>query len=342
MNIQDILVSEPKRLSNTNPKIQGTKSANHITDKKRKQSVREDKSNDTVPSKKKERKGDSHDSTDDQVVINTKHVDKESGNVQFSCDVASSKKKAWKALVSEGSTAFNISDILTNHSSDVENEPGSDLATEPCSNENDGQQDQTTEHEESEELFDVQSTKPTAANDLLARGASWKQKSSWLQLVADANASAFSLSQILPDVTFQEQESQQFNDIDFFSNSKGEKQHSFVHKDDKSYVEDIGEPQVPTPRIPNEDVLTKGQKNDALDEQQLNSYSEEKVSVKESSASMLGTYPVPDNRAMGDIVISETCPFMKSSASRKEWEKSRAALSGSHKRKGKGKESIQD
>lgn len=331
---QDTLVSELKCLSNTNPKMQGVKSANHVIDKKRKQSVREDKSNDTVPSKKKERKGDSHDRTDDQVVVNTKHVDKESDNVQLSCDVASSKKRAWKALVSEGSTAFNISDILTNHVSD--------LATEPCSNENDGRQDQTTEHEDSEELFDVLSANPTASKDLLARGASWKQKSSWLQLVADANASAFSLSQILPNVTFQEQASQQFNDIDFFSNSKGEKQHSFVHKDDKFSVEDIGEPQVPTPRIPNEDVLTKGQNNDALDGQQLNSYSEEKVEVKESSASMLGTYPVPDNRAMGDIVISETCPFMKSSASRKEWEKSKAALSGSHKRKGKGKESIQD
>ncbi|XP_057806572.1 protein REPRESSOR OF SILENCING 3 [Salvia miltiorrhiza] len=378
---QDSLVSGPKSLSNTNSKKQEAKRPNQMFDKKRKQSVREDKSIDTVPSKKKGRTGFSHNSTDDQVAIDKKPVDKDSGSIRLSSDVATLNKSAWKALVSEkGNTAFNISDILTNHNSDIETEPGSDIGTEPgsdietepgsdigtgpssdietepdsdietapgfdiatesCSNGNNGQKDQTSKHEELEKLSDVQSTEPTASEDLLARGASWKRKSSWLQLVADTNASAFNLSQILPDVTFQKQATEQFKVIDF-SNSSRAKQHKFVDK--KSCAEDIGEPQGPANRDiyantsnQNEDVLTKEQNTSGPV-----SHSTEKVG-EDSSAPVLGTNLIPSNRPMGDIVISETCPFMKSAASMKEWAKSKAALSGSHKRKGKETESLKN
>lgn len=335
------MASELDSVNITSPKMQGTKIANRISDKKRKQSVREDKPNDTVPCKKKGRKEDSRGSTVDQDVMNTKQVVKESESVRLSRDVGSSKKSAWKALVNDkGSIAFSISDILTNHESDVETKPGSDhTATEPCSNENTGQQDETSKHEELEKNSDVPSTKPTASEDLVARGTSWKQKSSWLQLVKDANASAFNLSQILPDATFQKQELPKFNVIDF-SNSRKGKQHISV--DEKSCVEDTSEPQVTaaTARNPNEDVLAN-EWNKVAPVGEQSSSSKEKVD-EEPSAQMLGTNLVPSNRALGEIVISETCPFMKTAASMKEWSKTKAALSGSHKKKGKEKDSLRD
>ncbi|XP_042038690.1 protein REPRESSOR OF SILENCING 3-like [Salvia splendens] len=442
---QDSLVNEPEALNNTNDKKQEMQRANQIFDNKRKQSVREGKPNDTVPSKKKRVMEIYHDGTGDQVVKNTKPVDKDPGSIRLgsdvaitekkSSDVASSTKSAWKALVSEkGNTAFNISDILTNRNSatetesgsgtetesgsdteaengsdteaepgsdseaencsdteaesgsdteaepssdteagpgsdtetepgsdaeaepgsdagakpgsdaeaepgsDAENEPGSDTKAEPgfnisiecCSNGNNGQQDQSSKDEELKKHSDALSTEQTASEDLLARGASWKRKSSWLQMVADANASAFSLSQVLPDVTFQKQEPQQFKVIDFSSSSRV-KQDKFLDK--KSFAEDIGEPQRPAnTRNLNEDVLTKEQNTGGPVGEQLNSH---------LTAPVLGVNLVPSNRPMGEIIISETCPFMKSADSMKEWAKSKAALSGSHKRKGKEMDSLQ-
>ncbi|KAL1568099.1 protein REPRESSOR OF SILENCING 3 [Salvia divinorum] len=506
---QDSLVNEPEALSNTNGKKQETQRANQIFDNKRKQSVREDKPNNTVPSKKKRGMEISHNCTGDQVVINTKPVDEDPGSIRLSSDVAiaqkkssemaSSTKSAWKALVSQkGNTAFNISDILTNRNSAIKTEPGSDTDTEPgsdteagsgsdteaipssnteaepgsdseaeyfsdtevesgsdteaepssdteiepgsdteakpgsdaeaeprsdaeakprsdteaepssdteaeprsdfeaeygsdtevesgsdteaepgsdtetepgsdtetepgsdteaephsdaeaeprsdtenkpgfdiapehCSNGSNGRQDQSSKDEELEKHSDAQSAEQTASEDLLARGASWKRKSSWLQMVADANASAFSLSQVLPDVTFQKQEPQQFKVIDFSSSSRG-KQDKFLDK--KSFAEDIGEPQRPAnTRNPNEDVLTNEQNTGDPVGEKLNSH---------STAPVLGVNLIPSNRPMGEIINSETCPFMKSADSMKEWAKSKAALSGSHKRKGKEMDSLQ-
>ncbi|KAG6386660.1 hypothetical protein SASPL_151829 [Salvia splendens] len=296
---QDSLVNEPEALNNTNDKKQEMQRANQIFDNKRKQSVREGKPNDTVPSKKKRVMEIYHDGTGDQVVKNTKPVDKDPGSIRLgsdvaitekkSSDVASSTKSAWKAL-----------------------------------------QDQSSKDEELKKHSDALSTEQTASEDLLARGASWKRKSSWLQMVADANASAFSLSQVLPDVTFQKQEPQQFKVIDFSSSSRV-KQDKFLDK--KSFAEDIGEPQRPAnTRNLNEDVLTKEQNTGGPVGEQLNSH---------LTAPVLGVNLVPSNRPMGEIIISETCPFMKSADSMKEWAKSKAALSGSHKRKGKEMDSLQ-
>lgn len=343
MTIQDSLASELNSVNNTSPKMQGTNIASPTFDKKRKQSVREYKPNDTVPSKKKGRKEDSRESTDDQDVINTKQVVKESESVRLSSDVGSSKKSAWKALVSEkGSIAFSISDILPNHEPDVEIKPGCDhTVTEPCSNENTDRQEQTSKHEELEKSSDAPSTKQTGTEDLVARGASWKQKSSWLQLVKDANASAFNLSHIMNDATFQKQESPKFNVIDFSSSRKG-KQH--VSLDEKSCVDDISEPQVfanedtrAITRNPNEDALTSELNKVTTPVGEQLSSSKEKVE-EEPSAQTLGTNMVSSNRPLGEIRISETCPFMKTAASVKEWSKSKAALTGSHKKKGKEKD----
>ncbi|KAK6126682.1 hypothetical protein DH2020_039577 [Rehmannia glutinosa] len=351
IHVQNSLVRETESFNRPIPKMHGNNKEKLLPDKKRKQSARENYSNDTVPSKRKVRKGGLNDSTDDPVAVNTQPTDTESGSIQLSRDVASSHKSTWKDIVIEkGTTAFHISDIMVDPNSDVETKPRSDrLSPAPCLNENDDQKDQSSQDKDLEKLSDVQSTKPSGSEDKSTRGPSWLQKSSWLQLVGGSNNSAFNIGQILPGVTFENQESQQFGNNDFLNSRNGE-QHGFVSKDRNSPIEDIGKPQgkgnkdiYATPGNQNVDVLTNEQNHAGLDGEQPNSDSMQTVEEKnEVSAPMHGTNVLPNNRAVRDIVISETCPFMRNAASMKEWMKTKAALSGSHKKKGKGKEPVQD
>ncbi|KAL8462752.1 hypothetical protein ACS0TY_032883 [Phlomoides rotata] len=296
---QNSLVREPGSFSN--PTL-GTEKGKHILQKKRKQPIPEDKSNDKVSSKKKGKK------LDDVVVENSQPLNKESGTMGLSGNAKKSNKSAWKALVSEkGSIAFSVSDIVTSLNSEGKNKPRSDhLAIAPCPDENDGQQDQSSQHKEPEKLSDVQSMETSASVDKSGRGSSWLQKSSWLQLVGDANASAFNLAHILPEATLEKQELQQSHELRSIEQ----------HGDQKSPVV---EPQGRTiTATPGSDVVREG-KNDGG---QLHCDSNPSVDVD------MALY----HRAVGDIVVSETCPFMKSNASMKEWMKSKAALNESHKK----------
>ncbi|KAK6152093.1 hypothetical protein DH2020_014728 [Rehmannia glutinosa] len=341
---QNSLVRETESFNRPIPKMHGNNKEKLLPDKKRKQSARENYSNDTVPSKRKVRKGGLNDSTDDPIAVNTQPTDTESGSIQLSRDVASSHKSTWKDIVIEkGTTAFHISDIMVDPNSDVETKPRSDrLSPAPCLNENDDQKDQSSQDKDLEKLSDVQSTKPSGSEDKSTRGPSWLQKSSWLQLVGGSNNSAFNIGQILPGVTFENQESQQFGNNDFLNSRNGD-QHGFVSKDRNSPIEDIGKPQgkgnkdiYATPGNQNVDVLTNEQNHAGLDGEQPNSDSMQTVEEKnEVSAPMHGANVLPNNRAVRDIVISETCPFMRNAASMKEWMKTKAALSGSHKKKGR-------
>ncbi|KAI3447271.1 hypothetical protein Pfo_003936 [Paulownia fortunei] len=346
---QDSLVREPKSFSRPIPEMHGRKKGKLLPDKKRKQPIRENYSNDSVPSKRKGMKGDPLERINDPVAVNSLPTESESGSIRLSCNVAGAHKTAWRDLVSEkGSTAFHISDILTDLNPEVEAKPRSDrLAAAPCLNENGVQGDQSSKDKELEKLADIQSTKPSAFEDKSARGASWLQKSSWLQLVGNTSNSAFNLAQILPGITFEKQELQQFDHSDF-ANLRNGKQHTFVRKDQNAPIEDIGKPQgrankyiFTTPGNQNVDVLTKEQNHAGLDGEQPNSDSKQTVEVKDEASALIDGM-VPNYRAVGDIVISETCPFMRSAASMKEWVKTKAALSGSHKKKGKGKELVQD
>lgn len=423
MNVQDSLVRELESSKRTTPEIRGSERGRPLPDKKRKQFINENYSDNSVPSVNKRRKEVQHDSKDDPVTLEAQQVDVKSGSIRSSRDAAKSKsgKSAWRNLVNnKGSSAFHISDVLMDGNPGVEAKPKPDCLA-PSLNEKDDQGDQSTivkedvqsakpnaiedksteikedvqsatpnavednsteindvqsgkpnnvdvedkftetkggvqsvepdavEEKSTEVKVDVLSTKPSAVEDKSARGASWLQKSSWLQLVGDTNSSAFSLTQILPGVTFQKQETQQLDAVDF-SKSRNGKLHRSVDKDQISPIEDIDEPQGrdyndvnSTPENPAVEVPTKEQNRADLDVDQSNSGSKQGVEEKdESSARVHGTNKLPDNRDVGDIVISETCPFMRSAASMKEWAKTKAALSGAHKKKGKGKEQTED
>ncbi|KAG8373891.1 hypothetical protein BUALT_Bualt11G0072400 [Buddleja alternifolia] len=195
------------------------------------------------------------------------------------------------------------------------------------------------EDEEVEKISDGQPTK--SIEDKSGRGAAWLQKSSWLQLVGDANSSAFNLGQILPGVTFEKQELQQF-DNNNLSNSKVGKQQRIVHKDKKSPVwairkaEGKGDEDIyACPRDPNVNASTKEQGHTGQSNFDLKQTVEENG---EASAPVPESNLVANKRAsIGDVVVSETCPFMRTAASMKEWAKTKAALCGSLKKKG-GKE----
>ncbi|KAL2229200.1 uncharacterized protein LOC105161977 [Sesamum indicum] len=348
---QDSLARESESLSSSIHKKHGSEKGKLLSDKKRKQSVHGSCSTDSVPSKRKATKRAPHDSTDDQFALNIQPTDTESGSIPSGCDVASSGKTAWKDLVSEKeSTAFHISDIFPGPSPEVEAKPRSDLLTaspSPHFDEKDGQEDQSSEDNELEKLSDVQSTNPCEIEDKSGRGASWRHKSSWLQLVGDTNNREFNLAQIMPGVTSGKQELQQFNGIDS-SSWRNVKQLTSVGKDQNSPIDDIGKPQQRasedihvTPR--NVDTLAKEQKHAGPDGEPPNSDSKQIVKENdEVSAPENETYLIPNNRALGDSIISETCPFMRSAASMKEWAKNKAALSSSYKKKGKGKESVKN
>ncbi|KAL3623545.1 hypothetical protein CASFOL_032361 [Castilleja foliolosa] len=281
------LVREQESFSKPIPKI------NASNKEKRKNLVHENESNDIVkPSRKKLKKGATHDSVvDDPVAVNTQPTDTK----------LSSRKSAWKDLiVKKENTAFHISDILSNPNPDVE------------ADENDGHKELPIKDKEPSKIPDPQSTKPSAPDVKIARGSAWLQKSSWLQLVADSNSSAFNLSQILPGSTIEKQEPRQLGENEF-SDSANENAGVFSTKEKKDHGN--------------------------LDREQPDS--DLKAPVEETIAPICGTSNMlQSNRVVPEIVISETCPFMKSAASMKEWMKTKAVISESNKKMGKGKETV--
>ncbi|KAL6508462.1 hypothetical protein OROHE_021595 [Orobanche hederae] len=313
---QDSLVREPKSFGRTVVKIHGS-NGQKLPDNKRKQSTHENHTNDVImPSKKKSRKGGPHDITKNPVFETT---ETKYSSVQ-------SRKSSWRDLVIEKqSTGFHISDISGGQNPDTEPKPRSDRPyPAPCPNKNVDQEDQSSQDKELSKLSDAHSSKPSASKDKsAARGPSWLQKSSWLELIGDTNNNAFSLSQILPGLTFEKQEAQQFGK-NHFSNSTSNSE------DKKSEIKGIGEY-----REAEEDIhATLGNKNvDVIVKEQSRAGSER----EQPSLVSKQTDTLQCNRVVPDIVISETCPFMKSDASVKEWMKAKAALGGFLKKKRKGK-----
>ncbi|KAL6519253.1 hypothetical protein OROGR_018573 [Orobanche gracilis] len=303
---QDSLVRETESFGRTVVKIHGSNDHKLLPDNKRTQSTHENHMNDIImPSKKKSKKGGAHYITENPVFVTT---ETKSSPVQ-------SRKSLWRDLVIEKqSTPFHISDILGGQNPDTEPKPRSDRPY-PTSypNEDIDQEDQSTQDKELSKNSDARSSKSSASKDKsAARGPSWVQKSSWLELIGDTNYNAFSLSQILPGITFEKQEPQQFGKNQFSNSTNDSK--------DKKSEGDIH----PTLGNKNVDVIIKEQSHAGSEREQPSLVSKQTVTLQ-------------SNRVVPDIVISETCPFMKSDASVKEWTKAKAALGGYRKKKQKGK-----
>ncbi|GER36125.1 RNA-binding (RRM/RBD/RNP motifs) family protein [Striga asiatica] len=303
----------------TSTKLGSSNKEKPLPDKKRKQPV-----HDITPSKKKSKKESPLGSTDNPISVNTQPTETKSASTQLSSDAPHPRKSAWRDLTSnKENTAFCISDILSNPN--PEPEPRSDPLPQapPHSNEDLGHEDQSNEDDrDMSELTNAQLAKPSGkSEDKYARGPFWRQKSSWLQLIADTNKSAFNISQILPGANFEKPEVIKSGNNDFSNLRIGiedsEKSHVGANEGSQSHV--------------NQTVDVLIEKKDF----ELKSIVEEKdeASVPEHVSSNL----LQSSRVVPEIVISETCPFMRSDASMKEWAKTKAAVSGSLKKDGKGK-----
>lgn len=160
-----------------------------------------------------------------------------------------------------------------------------------------------------------------------ARGASWRQKSSWIQLVADANQNSFSISQVLPGLSFQTQEPSQPNATDVAANtSNGEDQN--LGKLDKQ--ENTGH----CPEVKNRPFhaapSTSDAKCTAESEQTKGSTV---VGNREATALKLDNRRPLIRKPISIADFGETCSFMRSADSLKEWAKAKASLSNSLKKK---------
>ncbi|XP_031372076.1 protein starmaker [Punica granatum] len=141
------------------------------------------------------------------------------------------------------------------------------------------------------------------------RGAMWLHKSSWTQLVADSQNQSFSLSRILPPD--RNEETQDYRDDTAVTNNKqrgNEPSNALVNgKEEAPITSSLGEE-------PKNLIL------------QSSMESNPGTSLKREKNGVATAEKVP-------LCIGEECLFMRSSASLRDWAKSKAALTGSRKRK---------
>ncbi|KAI3803178.1 hypothetical protein L1987_31327 [Smallanthus sonchifolius] len=172
---------------------------------------------------------------------------------------------------------FRIPDAVAGVPDQKEEEPKTDDLD--CNFEN---------HENDQDLKKPTKVSPVKNDEDLirtARGEFWRHKSSWTQLVSTANHTSFSISQIVPDISFEKHDQQ----ADTFDSQPANKN-----------LED----QIPIVR--KEATLPPVKK---------------KIAEKKRILSV------------GNLESDETCSFMRTEESVKEWKKAKASLSGSLNKK---------
>ncbi|MED6222163.1 hypothetical protein PIB30_061732 [Stylosanthes scabra] len=243
--------------------------------------------------------------------------------------VSWSQKSSWKELLGNGgNTAFNATLILpteqerpdspsTSLNDETENmEEHEHLGSEHSDTESEMELAEADHTNTSaiEKHAETQPVENNAESNKTGRGASWRRKQSWTQLVAGDNSS-FSISQILPGITFSEPMAKGSTvDPTNWMNPK----HNNAGKDTINEVVICDVP-----------ILEKSQHdggggaNDTACEKKCEKRARERSSDE----------TVQKERTTARVEIGETCTFMRSSSSLKEWAKAKAALSGSLKRK---------
>ncbi|XP_023884781.1 protein REPRESSOR OF SILENCING 3 [Quercus suber] len=264
--------------------------------------------------------------SDESTVLGAQLAEPESG-IQHSAPVVSwLQKSSWRALVGDKSnTSFSVSHILPGIASSKEHQPKFDGSSVPDStvSKNDnlvrhGDHLESHSSETIKEVTETQPAKPSAASTNSGRGAAWLQKSSWTQLISENNNSSFSLEQLLPGISYGKQVQAKPNSMDIVDSTNGE--HSDLRKDDNSELPGNGS----TILITGKDVRSTPEKH----QQTVAGNNEAPAPIFERKHDS-----APKLTSTRNVVIGETCSFMRSAASLKEWSKAKAALSGSLKRK---------
>ncbi|CAK7345867.1 unnamed protein product [Dovyalis caffra] len=229
------------------------------------------------------------------------------------------------SLLGQQSKSDNASERLPGHSSSKEELSKSDNLPSSRDSENNNSLLQENQNDHFGSIKEVgghaeaQSTKPDSASTKPGRGYAWLSKSSWTQLVAKNNSNAFSISQILPGVTFGNIEPSKPDGLEV---TKSRKSTHDIFK--KSNID-------PTLDGTSDFGVRKERnlQNTVTMSQQIevgNTEVSAPVVEKKSNSALKQTN-------LGDVSIGETCSFMRTAASVKEWSRAKAALSRSRKRK---------
>ncbi|CAJ1975651.1 unnamed protein product [Sphenostylis stenocarpa] len=240
--------------------------------------------------------------------------------------VSWSQKSSWKELVGGGgNTSFSASLILPKLDSS-KNQQKSDDPCAPLSTNNKTENMERDGHLESnrtntqviKDLAEAQPTNEQVIEDITenqhhvaanktGRGTSWLQKQSWTQMVGENNNS-FSISHILPDITFPDPKAKDpIVEPAVFNYCKD----NGVAKD--TLNEDGG--------FKSWETIPEKSRHVGANDIAFAPVAEEKVETS------------PREKSSENIEVGDTCSFMRSAASLKEWAKAKAAISGSLKRK---------
>ncbi|KAJ0090261.1 hypothetical protein Patl1_14021 [Pistacia atlantica] len=238
-----------------------------------------------------------------------------------------SQKSSCGELVGEkDKDEFTVSNMLRDIST-KEEQPVSDVPNAPESTDSENKfarYENLQGKSNNKEIVEVLDGPPSETNGSTSksgRGFSWFQKSPWTQLVTEDNNS-FSITQIAPGITFKNREL-----------TKPQGVPNTVKKDDNKGGNLVKEDKSESSRSGSTTVSNRKEGGVASNLPEKNQQTV--VGNIEASASIVeyNNDSVQKQMPNEDVSIGETCSFMRSAASLKEWAKTKAALSGSHKRK---------
>lgn len=269
--------------------------------------------------------------TETQMPTRAQLVEPESAVKQSISDHSESEKSSQRVVVGgKGNDESSVSNILPDHSAEEE-QPVSDcpdvlLGSTDSKNRNslarnENLEGKLTETESVEVLAEAQPSESNSAPNKSGKGSSWFQKSPWTQLVNENNSS-FSITQISPGITFKKHEVPETQVGKEATNPNDKKSGKSVSQagSERAFtgLEDGKTGEIGSQIIPEKNQPTV-------------------VGNNEASASIVADKYDTTPRQTTDLdgTIGETCSFMRSAASIKEWSTAKAALSGSqlHKRK---------
>ncbi|XP_047160085.1 protein REPRESSOR OF SILENCING 3-like [Vigna umbellata] len=161
-----------------------------------------------------------------------------------------------------------------------------------------------------EVIENVTKNQHNVAPNKTGSGASWLQKQSWTQMVSE-NSNSFSIAHILPGITFPEPKAKEPIVVPAISNHF---KHNGVAKGTINEAVSNG-------GFKSRETIQEKSQHISGNDVTFASVVEEKVETS------------PREKSPENIEIGETCSFMRSAASLKEWAKAKAAISGSLKRK---------
>ncbi|CAK9177707.1 unnamed protein product [Ilex paraguariensis] len=267
------------------------------------------------------------------------------GSQQSTSNLSWSQKSKWRDLVGDrGSTTFHMSQILPSVA--IKDElPRSHGLNVPYHTEEKKQEhvkhgileSQPGQSKEPKDLAEAPAAQSKVAAGKSARGASWLKESTWTQLVGDANRCSFSITQILPDLSLRNKEPVQSNSMDAANSMDGEHCNLIKSSGDEpignsSKALGVYAEHLTVPCGSNEEQSPTGVYVEQTNHEKKSETVTKKVEVS-GPTFVNNPISVPKHSSTANFKIGETCSFMRSAASMREWMTAKAALSGSLKKK---------